>query len=125
MQSTNVLSNIREGMKVLDSSNRQIGTVETVRFGDDDPSTVEPEAREVNPGDRQTHRSLIEAVADVFRSDGLPEEVQEKLLLQGFVRIDADGLLASDRYVTPDQIAGVSSDALTLRVSKDALLKRH
>lgn len=116
---------IREGMKVFDNTNKQIGTVEWVKFGDDDPLTPEPEASDVNPIERQRHNTLIDNIADAFRTDDIPDEVREKLLLQGFVRIDAEGLFAGDRYVTPEQIERVSKDKLMLNVSKKDLLKRH
>ena len=35
------MHDIREGMKVFDNTNKQIGTVEWVKFGDDDPLTPE------------------------------------------------------------------------------------
>jgi hypothetical protein len=39
------------------------------------------------------------------------------------MRIDSAGLFAADRYVMPEQIAGVSSDRVTLRVTRDELIK--
>lgn len=51
--------------------------------------------------------------------------MREKLLLQGFVRIDADGLFDADRYVAPEQIERITGEALMLNVSKSELLKRH
>jgi hypothetical protein len=33
-------------------------------------------------------------------------------------------LFAADRYVLPDQIAGVSGDRVRLKVSRDELIKR-
>jgi hypothetical protein len=125
MQSTGSLRGIREGMKVFDSRQEKIGEVEYVKFGDDDPATPEVEASGINPTDTGGRDTLIDNIADAFRTDELPEEVREKLLLQGFIRIDADGLFAADRYVTPDQIGGVTEDGVTLTVSKDELLKRH
>jgi hypothetical protein len=41
------------------------------------------------------------------------------------VRIDADGLFAADRYITPDQIASSQNDRLVLNVPKSALMKTH
>jgi hypothetical protein len=124
MQTTSSLRGIREGMKVYDSSNNEIGEVERVRFGEDDPATPEPEAVDVSDrGDRRD--SLIDNIAEAFRPDDLPEEVREKLLMQGFIRIDADGLFAADRYVTPEQIDSVTEDGVMLNVRKEDLLKRH
>lgn len=124
MHSTGSLRGIREGMKVFDSRQEKIGEVEYVKFGDDDPTTPETEASGINPMDTERRDTLMNNLAEAFRSDELPEEVHEKLLLQGFIRIDADGLFAADRYVTPDQIGGVTEDGVTLTVSKDELLKR-
>ena len=124
MHTANLLMRVEKGMRVLDRDRHEIGTVERVQIGDDDPSTPEVEA--ADPGVlRQRRESILGALADAFRTDGLPDEVQERLLLQGFVRIDSKGLFASDRYVTPDQIMAVDDDAVTLSVGKDELVKRH
>ncbi len=120
-----MMRNVREGMKVLDSSRKEIGKVEFVQFGNDDPSTPEIEADSVDGMEDGRAPSLLDTVAEAFRTDELDPEIQERLLMQGFVRIDAEGLFASDRYVLPEQIGGVSGDELVLNVSKDQLLKRH
>ena len=116
---------IHEGMKVYDRTNAEIGTVEMVKFSDEDPTTPEVETAGVNPIEEDRNDNLVESIARVFRSDELPEELRERLLREGFVLIDADGLFEADRYVLPDQIASVSGDRLVLKASKAELLKRH
>ena len=124
MQTSNPLTRISEGMKVFDRLQHEIGKVERVRLGDDDPSTPETEA--AGPSHIEERREgLIDDIAAVFAPDELPEEVRERLLQQGFVRIDSSGLFAADRYVMPEQIMSVSGDTVTLNVSKDELVKRH
>lgn len=119
------LRDIREGMKVYDATDKEIGTVEYVQFGDDDPATEEIEASGLSDL-KVRDDSLIFDIAKVFNpDDDLPDEVRERLLHQGFVRIDADGWFSADRYVTPEQIQLVSGDALRLNVAKDQLAKRH
>ena len=49
--------------------------------------------------------------------------IGERLLREGYVRIDADGLFAADRYILPEQIATVSADEVVLNVDKRALIK--
>jgi len=123
MQSTITLRNIEEGMKVFDRERHEIGKVEYVQFGDDDPSTPEVEAAAPNTLDTGRD-TLLDNIAEAFTADdGIPEEIRERLLQQGFVRIDANGIFAADRYVTPEQIASVSGDGLMLNVSKDELVK--
>lgn len=125
MQSASTLKFIEEGMKVFDRERHEIGKVEYVQFGDDDPETPEVEAAAPNTLDRRD-RTLVDDIAMAFTAgDDLPEELRQKLLEQGFVRIDAKGLFAADRYVTPEQIDSVSGDGLMLNVTKDELLKKH
>lgn len=119
------LREISAGMKVVDSTSREIGTVDWVKYGDDNPLTPEPEAAGISPiEDRERRDSLINTIAEAFRNDELPREVRERLLHQGFVRVDADGLFNAGRYIVPEQIAGVSDGRLVLKVSKADLLKR-
>ena len=124
MQTGNPLARISEGMRVYDRLHHEIGTVEYIKMSDDDPSTPEVEAAEPERSPRRD--SLINNIAEVFApADRLPEELRDRLLQQGFIRIDSAGLFSADRYVMPDQIMSVSGDAVTLNVSKDELVKRH
>jgi hypothetical protein len=67
---------------------------------------------------------IVDFTEAIFPSDQLPEAIHQRLLHHGFIRIDRSGLFAADRYVMPDQIAGVSEDRVTLRVTQDELVKR-
>jgi hypothetical protein len=122
MDTGNFLAQVHEGMKVYDRMHNEIGTVDYVQMSDDNPATEEVEA--ATPGKlRERDDSLIDNIAEAFKPDELPEEVRERLLQQGFIRIDSAGLFAADRYVAADQIMSVSGDELTLKVSKDELIK--
>jgi hypothetical protein len=124
MDTGNFLARIEAGMKVYDRLRHEIGKVDYVQMSDDDPATEEVEA--VTPGILHTRRdTLIDSIAEAFTTDELDEEVRQRLLQQGFMRIDSAGLFAADRYVTPDQIMSVSGDAVTLKVSRDELMKAH
>ena len=125
MQSASTLKFVEEGMKVFDRERHEIGKVEYVQFGDDDPETVEVEAAAPNTLDRRDRPFVYDLAMAFTAGDDLPEELRQKLLEQGFVRIDANGLFAADRYVTPEQIDSVSGDGLMLNVTKDELLKKH
>lgn len=123
MQTGNILAQIHEGMKVYDRMENEIGTVDRVKMSDDNPATEEVEAVTADEPVRRRD-TFLGALADVFSPDELPDVVRERLLQQGFIRIDATGLFAADRYVLPDQIMSVSGDGVTLKVSKDELVKR-
>jgi hypothetical protein len=122
MDTGNFLAQVHEGMKVYDRMHNEIGTVDYVQMSDDNPATEEVEA--ATPGDlRERDDSLIDNIAEAFSPDELPQEVRERLLQEGFIRIDSAGLFAADRYVAAHQIMSVSGDELTLKVSKDELIK--
>ena len=122
---SNILEKVRKGMTVLDPSGAEIGTVEFVHLSDEDPSTPGPKPVTAGPSTREERPSFVEFFADAFRTDDVPEPLQERLLRHGFMRLDASGLFSADRYVMPEQIASVSGDQVTLAVGKDALVKRE
>ena len=124
MQS-DVLRSVHEGMKVVDSSRKEIGRVDWVQYGNDDPETLDVEARSTEGMEEPLADTLVDNIVDAIRVDDLPEEIRQRLLMQGFVRIDAEGIFAADRYVLPEQIAGVADDELMLNVEKAELVKRH
>jgi hypothetical protein len=121
-----ILTQIYEGMTVYDRAGDKIGTVEHVYLGgvsEEDDRRGGGSETAPSPGGGES--SLIEDFARaIFPSDQLPETLRQRLLRQGFVRIDSTGLFAADRYVMPDQIADVSEDRVTLRVTRDELIKR-
>ena len=121
-----ILTQIYEGMTVYDRAGDKIGTVEHVYFGAANEEAEERGSGPVTaspPGEHES--SLIEDFAKAIApTDQVPEPLRQRLLRQGFIRIDSTGLFAADRYVMPDQIADVSEDRITLRVTRDELIKR-
>jgi hypothetical protein len=117
-------NSIHAGMKVFDRSMHEIGTVETFRIGDEDPDRPGPETAGVSPLLEEERNTFVAALADIFTPDErLPREMQEKALREGFVRLDADGLFAADRYIFPEHIDRIDGDRLVLGVHKQDLMK--
>ena len=115
---------ITEGMKVVDSSMSDIGKVETFRMTDEAPDEPEVDAAGVSPALEDDRNDMATLLADVFHPDDkMPRELQEKALREGFIRLDADGFFASDRYIFPEHIDRVEGDRLILNVRKGDLLK--
>ena len=76
---------IREGMTVLDVEGNRIGTVEFVKFGDEDVQQPGTEANEVSPTPRTAaYPNFLEDVAAAISGeDSVPEEVRANLLRLG------------------------------------------
>jgi hypothetical protein len=122
----NVLASIRKGMKVYDPAQHHIGTVDFVKLSDEDPDEPETEISDISQVELEgAQHSIIEDFADAFRPEDLPVEMRERLLREGFIRIDAAGLFAGERYALPEQIQSVAGDRVVLSTGKDELIKRH
>jgi hypothetical protein len=119
-----IMRDIRKDMKVYDRNHNEIGVVEFVKFGDEDPATLGFETTGVNPMDRDDKESFIDSLLDVFTHDDLPQALRDRLLRFGFVRIDGEGLFSADRYILPDQIQSVADGKVMLKVKKSELIKQ-
>lgn len=120
---TNPLPQIHEGMDIRDRNGNHIGSVDWVKMTDENPDTAA--AEQVTPeATRQSSYTIVDGIADAFRTDEVPAQLRDELLRKGFVRMDADGIFASDRYVLPEQISRVADGDVFLNVSKDELIKR-
>ena len=110
---------VHEGMTVLDSAMNAIGTVESFRSTDEAPDRPDVDAAGVSPILEEERNTMSALLEDLFHpDDGLPRELQEKALREGFVRLDADGLFAADRYIFPEDIDRVEGDSLVLAVRR-------
>lgn len=117
-QRNELLAQIREGMKVVDSGGDDVGKVNYVQMADvNDPDD--------NPGSRDGGISLLDPANGDNEGGGLLDaftggtDVTERMRRLGYVKIDASGLFSGDKYVEPDQISAVEGDTVRLSVSKD------
>jgi hypothetical protein len=111
------ISRVREGMEVVEADGKKIGKVVYVHLGDPDASTV--------TDDEEQPAGLLDFVDSVFgKEPNVPEEVRERLLHDGFIKIDG-GLLGPTRYALAGQIARVSGNTVYLADRKEELVKEE
>ena len=115
---------VHVGMKVFARTNQEIGKIEDFKFSEneDNPDVV---PADVDATDQDDNGGLVRDIARALAPDDLPEVVRDRMLTEGYIRLDTEGLFAADRYIFPEQIDASSGDALMLNVSKDELMKRH
>jgi hypothetical protein len=109
----NLLSMIKKDMKVYDIEGHEVGMVEFVHFSEAHGSRSTGAA---SLPDEPAKSDLIEIIKEMFGSDGLPEELRERLLMRGFFKIDSAKLFGADRYAMSDQIAKVDDNGVHLKV---------
>jgi hypothetical protein len=118
-QGSAVLAQVHEGMAVFNNARKRIGTVEAVFLG-----TASEEERELGTGpatadDPRTPGSTLgRTFAEIFDPTDIPDTVANRLRYSGFIRVDSPGLFAADRFVTPEEIASVTSEGVFLRTDK-------
>lgn len=110
------ISHVHEGMRVVDSTGAEIGTVDDVRLGDAAAVTSEGQ-RTPEPGGFGGAVTRIVAAAHE-----LPDGAGERLTREGYLRVDAKGLFSGHRYAAADEVAGVDGDTVTLTVPRDQLV---
>jgi hypothetical protein len=105
---------LNNGMTVYDREGQVLGTVEMVYFGGASEIAVE----------------TSEHHARGFDADNVPEELRPRLMRQGYFILDGPQVTGVQRYILPEQIEGiftqeiegVLTEAVRLRLSRDELL---
>ena len=105
------ISQVREGMTVVDVDGQDLGTVERVQMGNAEAATTASST--TTASDRFTS-----AVASLFGADlEIPAAKRAQLLRYGFIKVNPRGLGGDDRFVRADHIREVSGDTVVLSIS--------
>ena len=103
------ISQVREGMTVVDASGNELGKVDYVKMGD--PSAMTTMGEEMDTGGLLGGDDEPD-VEDPFRSE---------LIRVGFIKVGGSGLFGRARYAPADQIASVEGDTVRLSIDKNSL----
>ncbi|WP_143465481.1 hypothetical protein [Kribbella sp. ALI-6-A] len=112
-----LLDLVWQGMPVVDSEGKLIGSVKLVR-------TADPVAAAVAGGKPFAEENLNQAFARAL-TEAEPRVGQAeacRLIREGFLEVTGAGLMDHDRYVAADQIAAVDEDVVQLRVRADQVV---
>ena len=120
---TSTLGEVRMGMNVYDSTGEYIGDVSYLYLG---AATQEEVERGTGPArdlalENDDDDSFVEMLANTFTTEEIPEEMLARLRQHGFLRIDTNGIFASDRFATAEEISSIEEDGVHLTVAYDQL----
>jgi hypothetical protein len=123
VRNNEMLMQIHTGMKVYDRNEHEIGTIEYVQFTDEDSDSPGPEtATETADKTSPDRNGFMETIARAIDGgDDLPEELRQKLLREGYIKIDT-GILKSDVFALPNQVSSVSDENVYLEATRDELI---
>lgn len=116
---TGLMEQIREGMRVIDADGKEVGKVDYVQMGD--PQAITTEGQELDAPD-----TFLDDLAGAFGARDeprIPEPMRHEALRIGYIKIDAKGFFAADRYALATMIGAVENDAVILTVPESALAK--
>lgn len=113
-----ILGRVNRYAPVYDETGEEIGEVIRIHL----PGQFEQhtELAENTPPVRMVDDDLF--VPDEQIAAEIPEAILARMREQGFIEVRG-GLLQSNRYVVPDQIARLDESGVYLRVRKDRLVK--
>jgi hypothetical protein len=103
------LDRVATGMRVLDATGTEVGTVDQVRFGD--PNTVTVQAPTADPGG-----SLNELItSSAVEEPDVPADLAARLRRNGYLKVSGVASVSAV-YVLADQIDAVDTDEVRLNV---------
>lgn len=125
------LEKVHEGMTVYDHEDRAIGKVDQVYFGEVDEAAEErgkgPQGISQSGISQRDEGSVDFAFGGTTSLNdnlaGMDDVIRNRLLREGFIRVDTSGLFSSDVYALPDQIETIASDGIHLKVDRDDLIR--
>ena len=108
-----LLNSVRVGMDVVASTGDKIGKVDDVYFG----SSSVPE--------RETKKivSLADLARALVSGNPIPEVLRQRLLHDGYFRIEGTGLFGGHMYVLPEQIDVMASETIGISATREELIK--
>lgn len=104
------ISRVTTGMRVVDSTGVEIGTVDLVQRGD--PTAVTVQAPTADPG--SSLDELIESTA--VEEPDVPADLAARLLHSGYLKVSTELARTGAVYVLADRIAAVADDQVRLDV---------
>lgn len=116
-----ILTPIEEGMEVMDVAGQKIGRVTCVCFGDEGSTESEFTATSPVHDVKIPNSFLLKVVETLFGGDTLSNEMEVRLMREGYIRIDR-GLFGCHRFALPNQIALVKNQCVALNVPYEELV---
>ncbi|RZU72708.1 hypothetical protein EV384_1088 [Micromonospora kangleipakensis] len=104
------ISRVTTGMRVVDSTGVEVGTVDLVQRGD--PTAVTVQAPTADPG--SSLDELIESAA--VEEPDVPADLAARLLRSGYLKVSTELARTGAVYVLADRIATVTDDQVRLDV---------
>ena len=111
------ISRVQQGMRVVDATGDEIGHVQFVKMGDPEATT------DMGNDNRPTELigRLAQAVLPEESEPDVPEPLQTRLRVTGYIKIDGPGLTDTDRYASSQHVREVTGDTVRLDVRKEEL----
>jgi len=120
------VTRIKEGMTVYNINNDKIGTVDYVKFSDEDSN--HPGAETASPSDEpyENNIGVIKAVATagsvIDENDNIPQVLRARLNHSGYIRVNSSGFFESDYYVSLEKVTSIAGENVHVETTKEDLI---
>jgi sporulation protein YlmC with PRC-barrel domain len=100
---------VREGMRVVGSDGKKIGTVEDLKIGDPDAVMADGQV------DPETDGIASEGIRSFAGLSGLSNHDAERLQRIGYVKVKRSGIFAGHAFLGSDELDRVEDDTLWVK----------
>jgi len=118
------MTRIMDGMTVYNKDGDKIGTVDYVKFSDEDPN--QPGIATVSAMDTADEQTIdiVKSFADVLTNEGdhLPQELRDRLNHSGYIRLNSSGFFESDYYIPLNMVTAVIGGNVHIGATKEQLI---
>ena len=113
---------IKEGMTVYTDTDDKLGTVEYVKFGDEDLNHHGFETETAGQTKTESTNIIRILARGIAGTDELPEEIRANLLRYGYFRLKTGKLFESDYYVPLNLVNDIVGESIHIHATKDDLV---
>jgi len=116
---------IKEGMTVYNTNGDKIGTVEYVKFSDENPNHPGVETATPAESTEENRLGIIKAVATVVsiaEDDNIPQVLRDRLNHSGYIRMSSTGFFESDYYISLDKVISITGENVQVEATKEELI---
>lgn len=114
----NPLVHIQKGMAVYDADGNEIGEVDEVHLGQQTRANSDAMPGTESAIDEAIgvdgEHVITEGYPEILDAHQLPEALVERMLREGYLRVQHPGLPSADHVILPDQIDSVSEEGVYL-----------
>jgi len=118
------VTRIKKGMTVYNIKGDKIGTVDYVKFSDENPNKPGADTATAVDTAYENTTDIVTSLATVLDDEGdnIPKVLRDRLNHLGYIRLNSSGFFESDYYIPLNKVTDVIGENVHLNTTKEELI---